>query len=245
MFPRFFDPAVRAALAAAILALGLVSLAGCASHGSAIRPAVVIEQLPPEVSYHTFPPHRPPPHLMRMPLVEMGFCETEFGCQPRIDYQYPRWSASPVKATVRSVTLTISLKIRVWTMEGTGEDVLAHENTHRAISEHYYAAAAEIGRRAAGKLVGRQFSLPAKVSDDQADETMRPEFEKLLGEFMSETHERCSFAQERFDELTNHGRESITNTEAMKRALAAEAAHSAAVKGDRIPVGAGAADLSR
>lgn len=175
-------------------------------------------------TYHTFPPHRPPPHLGREPLAELGFCETQYGCRPRVKYRYPRWGRGPFKATLVAVDLETTLTIDIWTMEGAGAKVLAHENTHRAISEHYYRDAGEIAERFAARLIGQQVALIDR-SEREVDAELQAMLAEPLAGFMRETHDRCRMAQQRFDDITDHGRAPIANAVAMRQALADEADH--------------------
>ena len=69
-------------------------------------------------------------------------------------------------------------------------------------------------------------SLYGSGTMESFEAVMRRELNKLqvlfTKEYLDATGRRCIFAQERFDVITNHGLNSISESEAMDRALAEE-----------------------
>jgi hypothetical protein len=200
-----------------------ILLVGCATEAPPKRPAVAVDRRPVQLEYRTFPPGRPPLHVGVPFTEEFGLCDTGFACQSQIGYQFPRFSSGPATAEINRVEITVSLHIIIWTAEGTKADVLAHEETHRAISEHYYADAERIARAAAQKLLRRKFTISsAKNHEAEAGDALRPLEGEMYADYMRETRERCQVAQERFDDIVDHGRNPVDNQVAMARALADE-----------------------
>lgn len=152
-------------------------------------------------------------------------CETIFGCDERIHYMMPRYAFTSVTATIDSVELDPKQQIIVWMPEDGRPEWLAHEETHRAIAEHYYASAEIVARRIAAQAVGRKVLIPGQNSKANAEEAIGAVEQELVTAYFRETRDRCEYAQARFDEVTDHGREPIGNGEAMTRALADENAH--------------------
>lgn len=197
-------------------------LAGCATPPATKEPAITVRAEPPLIEHHTFPPHRPPPHLTFLPAIEMGFCETEFGFYVQFGVEYPRWSHGTSVVTVTSIRMTTDLKLRLWSWEGFEASVLPHEETHRAISERYYRDAEATARRVAQAYLGRKIAVSGRITQPALEAALEPLQHDVYVAYRHETHDRCQFAQARFDEITDHGRAPVTNEEAMARAIADE-----------------------
>ena len=77
------------------------------------------------------------------------------------------------------------------------------------------------------RLAWQQNREAAAMAQAQAmlDEALDGLKNQLIADFMKEIGDRSEFAQDRFDTITNHGREPISNEEAMARAIADEAEH--------------------
>jgi hypothetical protein len=206
------------------LAAVFLLLAGCAAPANK-TPAVRVIRVPAYVTHQTFPPGRPPPHPSYFPDLELGLCGASFLGFTEIGVEYPKLGWKTVEATVVSVSMTTKLVIDVWAMEGHEAQVLPHEETHRAISEHYYRDAEAIVRRLAQPLLGRKIRLTLREKTASLHDELGPLQEELLEAYRRETAGRCSFAQERFDVITDHGREPIATEVAMARAIAEEEAH--------------------
>lgn len=202
----------------------LLLLAGCVAPATK-PPAVRVIYVPAYVTHQTFPPGRPPPHPSYYPNLELGLCGSAFPCFIEIGVEYPRLGWKTVEATVVSVSMTTKLMIDVWAMEGHEDRVLPHEETHRAISEHYYRDAEAIARRLAQPLIGRKIQLTLREKTESLHEELEPLQSEVLQAYQRETLGRCSYAQQRFDAITDHGRDPIANDVAMARAIAEEESH--------------------
>ena len=191
----------------------------------AAKPVVVqIKVGAPKIEYQTFPVGHPPMHAKGL-AGEAGLCQTEIACQVGVEGEAPRISLGEARATLHTVSFTISVRITIWCQEGYTQMILDHEETHRAISEHYYAMAYKVAQRLADEAIARKLSLAGKPRAEALDRALKELQTRLLDEFMSETNQRCEFAQDRFDAITDHGRNAITNADAMAQALREEAEH--------------------
>ena len=96
----------------------------------------------------------------------------------------------------------------------------AHEEAHRAIGEHYYKNAARIAEDIGRRLIGATFD--GSGADEEA--AQRDGFEKVVAEieraYMARVRIPSAAANERFDEITNHGLNPIDEADAIKQALA-------------------------
>jgi hypothetical protein len=187
-------------------------------------PAVSVVRHAPQIRRDTFPPGRPPPHPNYFPALELGLCASAFPCFVQIKVEYPQLGSNTVEATVTSVAVTTQLNIQLWATEGREADVMPHEETHRAISEHYYRDAEAIARRLAQSLLGRKVVLSRREPNASLRDALEPLQQEFFTAYQQETHGRCEVAQKRFDEITDHGRDPIANDVAMQRAIADEQA---------------------
>lgn len=191
----------------------------------AAPPVTTIEQEPPKIEYLTFDPAHPPPIRQSAPGIEAAFCGYAFEILSRFEPTQSRFTFGRGAITVQKVDLVLRLRITIWTPEGGPADYLAHEETHRAIAEHYYRDAGRVARELAAKIVGQKLDLPARKNQAMVDLQLRLLSERLGDDYLHATRERCALAEEEFDTITDHGREPIANAEAMKAALAAEEKH--------------------
>lgn len=186
---------------------------------------------------HTFPKGNPPPHRMiAAPAQEAGWCATEILPQAAVNIEWHRLGFKTVTATVTKVQFSTAMHIDIWVEEGSSAQVAAHEATHRAISEYYYAQAENVARDIASQVMARQIKLPVRHQNENAKDTVEALDEEILATFNWRIWQRCEYAQERFDDITAHGCDPIKNDAAMKQALADEAAHWEQVKNSPVPV---------
>ncbi len=181
----------------------------------------------PSISRHVYAPGNLPEHV-RFTDREAGVCSTVFRCSARFRARWTEENGRPSAAVISDIAITTAVDIQIHVRADSGADILAHEETHRRISEYYYARAEEVARRVATPLLGR--TVPFDRSGGAAEPVMAPLEQELIAAFMWETSARSGYAQERFDEITDHGRKPIANAVAMERALREEAAHWEKVK---------------
>ncbi len=221
--PMNFDARVLSKIKAAGF-VGWMTIAG-AAEVLAATPKCTVDQQPVQIEHNIFEPGHPPPVLTRSPGIEAAFCGTRFGCVCGVMAETPKFTFGLAAAKITSVTVTTQAHITIWTPEGGRPEYLAHEETHRAISEHYYRGAGEVATRLANKLLGTKISLPGRNAKQRLDDALVEYRDQLIADFMHEIAERNDFAQDRFDTITNHGLESIPNQQAMAQAIADEEAH--------------------
>jgi hypothetical protein len=159
-----------------------------------------------------------------MTLFGLGFCSTRFAATVLMEVNYPRFGYETAGGVVTAVRATLGAEIQIWSTEGEEARVLPHEEAHRAISEHYYRAAEAVAQEIGRRFIGRKVALQgANIRDAMAD-GLRPLQEEFLNKYAQQVEDRCGFAQNRFDEITDHGRLDIANEVAMRRAIADEEA---------------------
>ena len=204
--------------------LWATSVALCLSGAvHAASTAVIVDVEPPVITRRTFDPKHPPADMPRLTPPEIGTCVYSFGCTTELQIRGPE--NRPARVT--EVRVRPRLVITLWTPQEGPPKILAHEEAHRAICEHYYAPAESLARELAQRELGR--TLKSAANQKTAVEAeLRVIQDALIADFLRETAKRCDFAQARFDVITQHSISVIPEEEAMATALAEEKAAYAA-----------------
>jgi Zn-dependent protease with chaperone function len=203
--------------------LQLALLLGLASAAARGAPSdVLVDVNPTTVERATYPRNNPPAVLMVTNSEPAGRCLTNFSCAIYVSAIFPPPGTENIPAAIGSVRVVVSQDIAMFLVEGASPAVLAHEEAHRKISEHYYASAKAIVQALAGPYVGWKFALSDKANRVAAIAAIHAIQDEMTYAYRRETGERCRFAQEQFDLITNHGLNPISSEEAMARALALE-----------------------
>jgi hypothetical protein len=108
----------------------------------------------------------------------------------------------------------------IFTIIGAPAKLRAHEEGHRLIGEYYYKNAAAVAEAAATALIGASFD----GNGANREAAQRNGFEKILAAetYMARTRLRSVAANARFDDITHHGLEPITEADAMAMAVASD-----------------------
>lgn len=193
---------------------------------SAEKPAVAITLGAEQLEYRTFPKGRQPPgaeeHRRGRPVAGLCRWELEYACNA--EFKFPRLGFKQVTATVTHVSVTASLRIVIWTEEGSPRSVVDHEEGHRAITRHFYAQVEPVARRAAQAIVGRKLSVPARGDHATRFAAIDGLQAEILATLSREIDARCSYAQDRFDDLT-YADPALPIAAAIARALKLEGEH--------------------
>ncbi len=202
----------------------LLVLAAIAALGSPVvsaADAVTVDVRAPHIVRRTFDPAKPPSDMPPLQPPEVGQCVYEFACEMETRVIRPAGIGGSRNARVSAIAFTTRLNVTLWTPVTGPAGVLEHEEGHRIIAEHYYRKAREI----AGRLGHEILATPLVVSGRG-----RPVLEAALDDlqkrtiqsYLAETLERCTVAQERFDEITHHSRAPVPVDAAIARAIADE-----------------------
>lgn len=182
--------------------------------------AVTVDVQAPQIVRRTFDPAKPPSDMPPLQPPEVGQCVYEFACEMETRVVRPAGIGAR-HARVTAITFTTRLNVTLWTPLTGPAGILEHEEGHRIIAEHYYRNAREI----AGRLGHEILAAPLVVSGRG-----RPVLEAALDDlqkrtiqsYLAETLERCTVAQERFDEITHHSRAPVPVDDAIAQAIADE-----------------------
>jgi hypothetical protein len=181
---------------------------------------VKVTRTPPEVKTHTFQPKKPPAEMPPLSPGEAAVTQSKIACRVKFEIDITQVPGEPPTAKVVGLDATLQLSIAIWLPTRARAKIRAHENGHREISETYYAKAEQAAREIANKFIGRQVELPGV---DPAQTT--PIIQRLADEFYEEHLRRIEIplhkVQENYDRLTDHGRDKMSEEEAIKHAMEA------------------------
>ena len=202
-----------------------VLLFACAvARAQAEAPAdVVVNHEPPVVNSRTFDPKNPPPEMPPLKPGEAAVTESSFSCETLVEVlvasQQPT-AAGTCRAAVRvsSVTATLRLAITIWVPHRDAHKLTAHEQGHREIEERYYAGAKDVAERLGHEMIGREFSADAGDCDAAVQAASRNAANELNGQYMAAVQYPAARAQVLYDELTDHGRNTLGEAKAIELA---------------------------
>lgn len=193
----------------------------CAGSLVAAEGGVVVHVTPAKIVRRSFDPARPPAEMPRLTPPEIGQCVYEFGCEMETRVVHRGVLARPVRARITGTTLTTQLTITLWTPLNGPPGVVEHEEGHREISEYYYRPAREIARRLGERLMGTWIDVPSR-GEQALQASLRELQSRVIKAYLAETLTRCSYAQKRFDAITEHSRARVPVRDAITRAIAEE-----------------------
>jgi hypothetical protein len=187
---------------------------------SAGRPAVRVTREAPVITRTDFDPRRPPADMPPLTPPESGVCKTTFELSAGVSYSAEQLSAGRARIYVDGLEIATKLRIDIYTALDSPPKLRAHEEGHRTIGEHYYASSGAIAEDIGRRLIGRSYE--GQGADDEA--AQRAAFAKVVAEleraYMARVRVPSAAANERFDEITNHGLAAIDEGEAIALAIA-------------------------
>ena len=182
--------------------------------------AVRITRSEPTVTYTEFDPDRPPASMPPLGPQDAAQCVETHQIEVSIEYSVAGWvTRKKAPIAVRGIDATTGLKLDIYTPFGDAR-ALAHEEAHRTIAEHYYRNAAEIARQLGEELIDRRFVGAGETRDAalrNAEQMMVAEYSDA---YLKRAEAPSGAANNRFDEITDHGRNAIGELEAIELSIA-------------------------
>ena len=117
-------------------------------------------------------------------------------------------------ATVRTVNGQTILKLP----EGASKKIKAHEDGHRQISEIAYSKAADAAKKIGQKYLGRTYKLKS-VDQQETQPLIQQAANEYTGEYFGAIEVPSQKAQEKYDQITDHGRNNVPEKEAIEKAM--------------------------
>ena len=184
------------------------------------RSPVRVTREEPVILRVEFDPRAPPYGMPSLTPPEAGVCRTTFELDAGVTYSSLRLSRTAARITVDGLDIVTRVRFDIFTALNTPPKLLAHEEGHRAIGEHYYEDAATIADEIGRRLIGKAFD---GVGADQ-EAARRDAFNQVVAsierDYMARTRTPSAAANERFDEITRHGLAEIDEAEAVALAIA-------------------------
>lgn len=225
-----------------LLGCGLAIIVSCSALSAAEEHPVTVKKNPPKITRQSFDPKRPPSRMPKLTPPESGVCHFEFTCDAGLETFVDQIDARTVEIEVDAVDMILDLQIDIWAMNGAPKKLLAHEEGHRQIAEHYYKNAEVIARDLGKKMIGRKARGTGATKQAAVDAANHKLLTELNLAYMNETRARCSACQKRYDKITNHSLIPIPEADAIKQALAAEPPPGAQLLEENPAVGGGTTD---
>jgi hypothetical protein len=203
-----------------LLALGAASPWLGRANALLARPSAVrVTRSEPSVTYTEFDPDRPFASMPPLGPEDAALCLTRHEIEAEFGYSFGFASRKRMPIVATSIDAVTRLQIDIYTPFDDPR-ALAHEEAHREIAEHYYENAAEIARSIGEELIGRRF----EGAGDTRDAALQNAYDTMLAAYsaayLARTDALGSAANDRFDEITDHGRNAIEEREAIELAIA-------------------------
>ena len=182
--------------------------------------AVTVTVEPPVREQVMFDRDRPPRRLPTDAGEDSAACSNVFEIEANIASAVEVVSPTTVVVYPDRFDITTRLRSTIYLPARKAYELREHEEGHRAIGEHYYGQAESVAREAAESLRSRSFE--ASGTDKAAAEQAAGALVRaaLKDAFMQKTHARSAAANARYDVITNHGRNAITEADAIALAIA-------------------------
>ncbi|HEX8522753.1 MAG TPA: hypothetical protein VF669_10890 [Tepidisphaeraceae bacterium] len=195
-----------------LLALSFLLLIAAAARA---EDGAVIKKSAANVAIRTFDPKHMPKDMPKLNKNEAAVTETVFGCAVQVEVETKTINGKPVKTTVVAVRVKLSLDVTEWLPRDGSSKIKAHEDAHRSISELYYETADKAATEVAEQYIGKQL----EVKDKDASGEIKRVASEVCEKYLSRIEKPSQRAQELFDEITDHGRNSIPEQRAMDKAV--------------------------
>ena len=200
--------------------MAAASLMSCAAAAAAQIFDVTVE--PPVVARVVFDSRRPPPDMPSIGVDGSGVCKNVFEIEASIGSSVEVLAPTVVRVYPETFSVITRLMVTIYTAEGSPAKLLAHEEGHRLIGQHYYGHAEAAAHAAAQSLVGRTFEAggPDRAAAEQAAGELV--LAALKDAYMERTQARSAAANARYDALTEHGLNGVAEADAIAAAIAGD-----------------------
>lgn len=214
-------PMIRVAATLLCSAIFLATLVAATAPPDPVR----ILKVPATSATQPYDPRHIPPQMPPTIPGEAGVTVSKFGCvalvQGTVIDQFPGAAQGQTHVSVRidAVQITLHLDIREWVSDASGQKILAHEDGHRIISEHFYDHADAVAAELAHQSLGKIFTADGSDPTDAARKSLTTAARALADAYMQAVRDRSQRVQAAYDKITAHGTNSIDEMDAINQAL--------------------------
>jgi hypothetical protein len=187
---------------------------------NAQRSLVTVTREDPIIERTEFDPRRPPRNMPELNPPESGVCKTTFELAASVNYSAERLSRTTARIYVDELDIVTRLHFEIFTVRDGGPKLRAHEEGHRAIGEHYYKDSARIAEEIGKRLIGQTFDGSGMDQEAAQQDAFNQVVAEIERAYMARVRIPSASANERFDDITNHGLNPIDEAEAIALALA-------------------------
>ena len=184
-----------------------------------VRAEIKVTPTPAAVSKKTFDPNRPPPEMPPLTREEAAVTQSKFACGVKLDVEITQTGDEKPIAKIAGVDAMLRLEIIEWLPKDATAKIRAHEEGHRQISQMYYAPAEQVARDLAAKYIGKTLDIPG-ADEKQTQPIIQRAANQFCQEYLGKIEVPSQAAQEKYDQLTEHGRNRLAEKEAIRRATA-------------------------
>jgi hypothetical protein len=181
---------------------------------------VTVKYTPIDVKTRTFNPKNPPPEMPRLKEGEAAVTESKFACGVQLEVQITQAPGQKPTMTIVGVSASLELGVEIWLPTDVTRKIRAHEDGHRQISETAYKRGEETAKKLGGKYIGRQLEIKSIESRDTQPVIQRAA-NAFCEEYLGAIEVPSQKIQQKYDELTDHGRNRLKEDEAIRQATAA------------------------
>jgi hypothetical protein len=181
-------------------------------------PGVNIHKAAPTVAQRTFDPKHPPRDIPVMVPGEAGLTHYEYTTDIAVAGDTDVLGPGSVNVTIDTADINLSLPITVWLENNAPQTMVQHENGHVAISEYYYANIDVYARRAGQAVMGKTFSGAGKDKQSAEDDATNKAIQQITKAILDQTRVRAVAGNDRYDQITNHGRNPGSQADAATQA---------------------------
>jgi hypothetical protein len=180
-------------------------------------PSLTIDKRPVTFALHTFDPSAAPPEMPPLAAWEEAECDSNFVSDTNVKARTEMADATHGVVIVTDVKVTLQLIVNIWVPDGATEHVIEHEQGHRQISEHYYATADKVAGQIAAAYLGKQVSASGADLNAEVNKLLQQMGAEITGEYSRKLSP--NLAQNRYDDVTDHGRNEVSAAEALAQVL--------------------------
>jgi hypothetical protein len=181
------------------------------------QPQVEIVKMPAQIGTRYFDPKHPPSDRPPLTGPEEAVCVGEFLSDASVGGQVMQTDGTRAKATINRIKVTLRLNSTTWLPNNPEKRTVEHEEGHRQILEHYYRNAEVIARRVAEPYLGRTIDLSNADLRNALSEAVGKIAEEISNEYKRQMPVETT--QDRYDTITEHGRNNIPVPDAVAQAL--------------------------